>query len=44
MFISIEKTVECILIALMLTGLLGASSYKALGVLQSFRYDQKKLI
>ncbi|MDE6868999.1 MAG: UDP-N-acetylmuramoyl-tripeptide--D-alanyl-D-alanine ligase [Clostridia bacterium] len=41
-FVSVPKTVECILTALVFAVLLSLSAYKALGVLQSAGYSGKK--
>lgn len=43
-FLSIEKTVECIIISLVSAILLCLSSYKVLGVLQAWGYSNRKVL
>lgn len=42
-FISVSKTVECILTAVVFSALLSACCYKLLGILQAYGYGGKKL-
>jgi UDP-N-acetylmuramoyl-tripeptide--D-alanyl-D-alanine ligase len=41
-FISVEKTIECIVVAFVYAGFLALMSYKQLGILQSCGYNGKK--
>lgn len=43
-FVSVEKTIECVVLAVVLTLLLAGCSYRLLGILQSGGYSGKKLI
>lgn len=43
-FISVAKTIECVLTAVILAALLSACCYKVLGILQSCGYSGKKLV